>query len=69
MMKKLEREILKSEIVSNTAITKNLNVRQSDRKIILTSNDNLNKIDVHSLFVHNIDVRKYFYKFCLEFFE
>ena len=31
--------------------------------------NNLKKIDVHSLFVQNINVRKYFYKFCLEFFE
>ena len=69
MMKKLERDILKSEIVSNITTTKNLNVRQSDRKIILTSNDSLNKIDVHSLFVQNINVRKYFYNYCLVFFE
>lgn len=55
MMKKLERDIIKTDFSSQNT-SKNMNVRQSERKRLLTLNDHLNKIDVHLLFVENINV-------------
>jgi hypothetical protein len=56
MMKKLERDVLRSEIIQIQKTIKNMNIKQSDRKRFLSLNDNLNKIDVHHLFVENINV-------------
>lgn len=55
MMKKLERDVLKNEFPAQNT-TKNMNVRQSERKRLLSLNDYLNKLDVHLLFVENINV-------------
>lgn len=56
MMKKLERDVLKNEHpVQNTI--KNMNVKQSEKKRLLSLNDYINKIDVHLLFVENINVK------------
>ncbi len=56
MMKKFDRDTLKVEPVLNLSTNKNLNVRQSDRKRLLSSNDNLNQTDVHLLFVQSVNV-------------
>jgi len=56
MMKKLESDTLKSDF-SNSVVIKNMNVRQSERKRLLTLNDYMNKIDIHLLFVENINVK------------
>ena len=55
MMKKLERDVIKTDF-TNQVTSKNMNVRQSERKRLLTLNDYLNKIDIHLLFVENINV-------------
>lgn len=55
MMKKMEREVLKTDFVNPNNV-KNMNVRQSERKRLLTLNDYLNKTDVHLLFIENMNV-------------
>lgn len=59
MMKKLDKECILLEAPSNLTHSKNLNIRQSIRKKILVDNDPLLKLDVHSLFVENFNVRIY----------
>ena len=68
MMKKLERDFLKTDF-SNPNTIKNMNVRQSERKRLLTLNDYLNKIDVHLLFVENINVIINLFIFIFELFK
>jgi len=64
MMKKLERDVIKSEILPIQLSTKNINVKQSERKRLLSLNDRLNNIDVHLLFIENLNVNfKFLYFF------
>lgn len=58
MMKKFHRDTLKPDPILACNTNKNLNVRQSDRKRNLFTEDNFNNIDVHLLFIQNINVKK-----------
>ncbi len=56
MMKKLDKEFIQLDNPSFNNYTKSINIRQSIRKKILIEGDNLLKLDVHRLFVENLNV-------------
>ena len=59
MMKKLDKNTYIAENFNPTSqsMSKNLNIRQSERKRCLSLNDYLSKIDVHLFFIENINVK------------
>jgi hypothetical protein len=66
MMKKLDKETLNLRTPKNTNNTnnyqlKNLNIRCSIRKKLLSENDPLLNLDVHNLFVENFKVKYNYY--------
>jgi len=61
MMKKLERNTLQPELSSICQSVRNMNIKQSERKRSLTSEDILNKTDVHLLFIESINVKYFFF--------